>query len=136
MQTTHTTPAASRGAQIAGWIASGLAIAFLVFDTVVKVIQSPMAVEPTVGLGYRAERVLVIGLIELVCLALYAFPRTAVLGAVLLTGYLGGAVAINLRAETPMFNIVFPFLIGAFVWAGVLLREQRLRALVPFRGDR
>jgi hypothetical protein len=127
------TTTASRGALIAGWVASGLAIAFLVFDTVVKVIQSPLAVEPTVGLGFRPERVLVIGLIQLVCLALYAFPRTAVLGALLLTGFLGGAVAINLRAEMPTFNIVFPFLIGALVWAGVLLREPRLRALVPFR---
>jgi hypothetical protein len=68
---------------------------------------------------------------ELICLALYAFPRTAVFGAVLLTGYLGGAVATNLRADTPMFNVAFPFIIGAFVWAGMLLRERRLLALLP-----
>ena len=129
----NTSLTASKGALWSGRVLSGLAIAFLVFDCIVKLMQSPMAIEPTVQLGYRAEHVFVIGAIELVCLVLYAFPRTAVLGAMLLTGYLGGAVATNLRAGTPAFNIVFPFIIGAMVWGGLLLREKRLLALMPIR---
>jgi DoxX-like family len=77
--------------------------------------------------------VLMIGLIELVCLALYILPRTAVLGAILLTGFLGGAFAINLRAGMPTFNQIFPFIIGALMWGGLYLRERRLGALLPVR---
>jgi hypothetical protein len=130
---TTLTPETPRGALWAGRILSALAIAFLVFDATVKLIQSPAAVEPTVALGFRATQLLTIGAIELVCLALYAFPRTAVLGALLLTGYLGGAVAINLRAEMPTFNLIFPFILGALIWGGLLLRERRLLALIPIR---
>jgi hypothetical protein len=103
---------------------------------VVKVIQSPLAVEPTTALGFTANLVLPLGMIELICLVLYAIPRTAVLGALLLTGYLGGAVAINLRAGTPVFNIIFPFIIGALIWGGLYLRERRLHSLLPLRSDR
>ena len=117
------------------YILSGLAILFLIFDSAVKVIQSPLAVEPTTGLGYAANLVMIIGLIELACLILYAIPYTSVLGAVLLTGYLGGAVASNLRADMPTFNIIFPFIIAGLVWGGLYLREQRLRQLLPFRSN-
>ena len=123
----------SKAALLAGRILTGLTIAFLLFDVVVKVMQRPEAVEPTTALGFAAGSVLTIGLIELICLLLHVFPRTAVLGAVLMTGFLGGAFAINMRAGMPMFNQIFPFIIGAMMWAGLYLRERRLAALLPLR---
>lgn len=74
-----------------------------------------------------------IGLIQLACLAVYVIPRSAILGAILLTGYLGGAVATHLRAGSPLFSLVFPLIIGALVWGGLLLRDARLRALLVGR---
>lgn len=123
----------SKPALLAGRILTGFTIAFLLFDVVVKILQRPEAVEPTAALGFSAGSVLTIGLIELICLALYVFPRTAVLGAVLMTGFLGGAFAINMRAGMPIFNQVFPFIIGALMWGGLYLRERRLGALLPLR---
>jgi hypothetical protein len=120
----------TRTAIWSGRIVSWLAILFLLFDTVIKVLNLAPAVEATTQLGYAAELVAVIGLIELACLTLYAFPRTAILGAILLTGYLGGATATHVRAGSPLFSLVFPLLIGAMVWAGLLLRDARLRALL------
>lgn len=117
----------------AGIIISALAILFLAFDSAVKIIQSPLAVAPTIELGYAANLVMPIGLIELACLILYVIPRTSVLGAILFTGYLGGAVTTNLRAGMPAFNIIFPFIIGALIWGGLYLRDHRLRTLVPLR---
>jgi hypothetical protein len=114
----------------AGRISSALAILFLLFDSVIKVLNLPPAVEATTQLGYPAGLVVVIGMVELACLAVYSFPRSALLGAILLTGHLGGAVATHLRAESPLFSLVFPLLIGALVWGGLLLRDARLRALV------
>src|SRR3954469_22844045 len=85
----------------AGRIISALAVLFLIFDSVIKVLKLAPAVEATTQLGYPASLVVTIGILELPCLAVYVFPRTAVLGAILLTGYLGGAIATNLRAGTP-----------------------------------
>ncbi len=85
-------------------------------------------VEATTLLGYPASLVLVIGVIEILCLAVYVIPRTALLGAVLLTGYLGGAVASQVRAGVGLFPIVFPLIMGALIWGGLLLRDDRLRA--------
>jgi hypothetical protein len=120
----------TRTAIWSGRIVSWLAILFLLFDTVIKVLNLAPAVEATTQLGYAAELVAVIGLIELACLTLYTFLRTAILGAILLTGYLGGATATHVRAGSPLFSLVFPLLIGAMVWAGLLLRDARLRALL------
>lgn len=114
----------------AGRALSAFAIVFLAFDTVIKVLNLPPAVEATTQLGYPAELVATIGLIQLVCLAAYTLPRTTVLGAVLLTGYLGGALATQLRVEAPLFSLVFPLLIGALVWGGLLLRNKELRDLL------
>jgi hypothetical protein len=117
-----------------GRILSGLAIAFLLFDTIIKVLKLPVAVDGTVQLGYPANTVFGIGVIELICLALYAFPRTTVLGAILLTGYLGGAVATHVRIGSPLFShVLFPIYVAALIWGGIYLREWRLRALVPLR---
>lgn len=118
----------------AGRIISALAILFLIFDGVIKVIQHPEAVEPTMQLGYPAGLVIGIGLIELVCLAVYVIPQTSILGAILLTGYLGGAVATQVRAGSNLFSVVFPVIIGALIWGGLWLRDDRLRALIPLRG--
>ncbi|MEO7909563.1 MAG: DoxX family protein [Roseiflexaceae bacterium] len=115
----------------AGRIISALAVLFLIFDSVIKVVKMAPAVESTIQLGYPESLVITIGVLELACLAVYVFPRTAVLGAILLTGYLGGAIATNLRAGTPTFNVVFPVIIGALIWGGLFLREARLRMLVP-----
>lgn len=118
----------------AGRIMSALALLFLLFDTVIKVLNLPPAVEATTQLGYSASLVVGLGLIELACLAVYAIPRTALLGAILLTGYLGGAVATHVRAGSPLFSMLFPLIIGALIWGGLYLREPRLRALVFLRG--
>lgn len=117
----------------AGHITSGLAVAFLIFDSVIKVVNTSQAVEATTQLGYPAGVVVGLGLLELVCLVIYVVPRTAVLGAILLAGYLGGAIATQVHAESPLFNLVFPAIIGAMLWGGLFLREPRLRALLPFR---
>ena len=114
----------------AGRTLSAIAILYLGFDTMIKLLNLPPAVEATTQLGYRASLVVPIGVIELVCLALYCIPRTAVLGALLLTGYLGGAIATHVRAESGMFPVVFPLIIGVLIWAGLFLRDERLRALM------
>jgi hypothetical protein len=113
-----------------GRVASAFAILFLLMDGGVKVFQLAAATDSSVALGLRADLTLAIGLLELACLAIYAFPHTATPGAVLLTGYLGGAIAIQLRADAPAFNIIFPLIIGAFVWGGLVLRDARLRACI------
>ena len=111
-----------------GRIISALVILFMAFDSIIKVLQLAPAVEATTLLGYPASLVLMIGVIEIVCLAVYVIPRTALLGAVLLTGYLGGAVASQVRAGVGLFPIVFPLIMGALIWGGLLLRDDRLRA--------
>jgi hypothetical protein len=117
-----------------GRIMSALAVVFLLFDTVIKVMKLPVAVEGTVKLGYPESVIVGIGTIELLCLALYVIPRTAVTGAILFTGYLGGAIATHVRIGSPLFShTLFPIYVAALIWGGLLLRENRLRALVPFR---
>ena len=111
-----------------GRIISTLVILFMAFDSIIKVLQLAPAMEATTLLGYPTSLVLMIGVIELLCLAVYVIPRTALLGAVLLTGYLGGAVASQVRAGVGLFPIVFPFIMGALIWGGLLLRDDRLRA--------
>jgi hypothetical protein len=87
-----------------------------------------------VELGYPADSILTFGLVELACVALYMIPRTAVLGAVLLTGYLGGAIATHVRVGNPLFShVLFPTYVAALIWGGLYLRDARLRAVLPFR---
>jgi len=131
MQSSTQTAPVSGSKMWAGRIVTGMTVLFLLFDTVVKVLRLPVAVEGTVRLGYPARLVVAIGLAELICLATYLYPRTAVLGAILLTGYLGGATATQVRVENPWFG--FPILISALAWAGLFLRNDRLRALVPIQ---
>lgn len=117
----------------AGRIMGALAILFLIFDGVVKVMQMPQAVEPTMKFGYAASMLLTLGVIELACLVLYIIPRTAVFGAILMTGYLGGAIATQMRMGAEPFSIVFPIIIGALIWGALFLRDSQLRTLVPVR---
>ncbi len=124
---THTAPVV-RTTLWTGRIISTLVILFMAFDSIIKVLQLAPAVEATTLLGYPTSLVLMIGVIEILCLAVYVIPRTALLGAVLLTGYLGGAVASQVRAGVGLFPIVFPLLMGALIWGGLLLRDDRLRA--------
>src|SRR5215813_6325582 len=112
-----------------GRVITFFTVAFLLFDTVVKVLNLPVAVEGTVRLGYPPTLVLYIGIVELACLGTYLYPRTAVVGAILLTGYLGGATATQVRVEDPWF--IFPVVVGVLVWAGLFLRNGRLRPLFP-----
>ena len=133
MVTTAKTTSGSKAVAWSGYALSGLAILFLLFDTVIKIVQAAPAVESNVQLGYPAAYVALFGVAELICLALYAFPRTAVLGAVLLTGWFGGAMATHVRAGSPAFSVIFPILIGLMVWGGLFLRDARLRQIFPFR---
>ena len=113
---------------------TGIAILFLLFDSLGKLVLVPQVVEGSVQLGYPESTVRVIGTILLICVMLYAVPRTSVLGAILLTGYLGGAVATHFRVGSPLLtHTLFPIYLGALIWGGLLLREDRLRSLVPLR---
>ena len=117
-----------------GRIVSGLAVLFLAWDAVIKLLSIVPVLESFAQLGYSPSIAVGIGLLELTCLAVYLFPRTAVLGAVLLTGYLGGAIATHVRVGNPLFShVLFPTYVGLFVWGGLFLREPRLRALLPLR---
>lgn len=118
----------------AGYIISGLPILFLLVDAIAKLFKPEAVVKGTLDLGYPESTIIPIGLILLVSTIRYAVPRTSVIGAILLTGYLGGAVATHVRVGSPLFtHILFPVYLGAFVWLGLYLRDTRLRALVPFR---
>ena len=117
-----------------GRILSGLMIAFLLVDAIMKVMKARVAVEGSIQLGYPESVVFGIGAILLVSTALYAIPRTSVLGAILLTGYLGGAIATHVRVGSPLFGYtLFPIYVGVVLWAGLYLRDARLRALIPLR---
>jgi len=128
-------PELSKGRLWTGRILSGLMVAFLLFDAVGKFAKPQPVVDAFTSLGIPVSAAFGIGALCLLCTILYAIPRTSVIGAVLLTGYLGGAVSIHVRAENPAFPVVFPVIIGIFVWVGIFLREPRLADLVPLRKD-
>ncbi len=125
--------AISNGRLWAGRIISGLVVLFLLFDGITKLMKVAPVLEASAHLGYPVSTIVGIGITALVCTVVYAIPQTSVLGAILLTGYLGGAVASNVRIANPMFNTLFPIVFAALVWAGIFLREDRLRALIPLR---
>jgi DoxX-like family len=114
-----------------GRVLSGLAVAFFLMDGAMKLWKPAVVVEATRQLGYPESDILGIGVLLLTCTALYIFPRTSILGAILLTGYLGGAVASQLRAGNGWFNVVFPVIFGALIWSGLWLRDIRVRNLLP-----
>jgi hypothetical protein len=119
---------------IAGWVVSGLVGAFLAMSASFKFFTPDIVRETMGGLGWPAHHDLMIGIIETVCVVLYLVPRTAVLGAILETALLGGAIATNVRVDNPLFSHeLFGVYLGAMVWAGLWLRDARVRALLPLR---
>lgn len=122
--------------QITGYVMSGLVIAFMVLDGGMKLVPFDVVIKSTVELGYPPSPGLMrgLGIIALTCTALYAWPRTAVLGAILLTAYMGGAVASQLRVGNPLFShMLFGVYLAVFVWGGLYLRDARVRELLPLR---
>ena len=121
-------PATSSRARWAGRVLTALAVLFLLFDTTIKLLGAKEAVDGTVQLGWQAHHLPILGAIEIVCLVLYLVPRTAPLGAVLWTGYLGGAIATHLRLDNPLFShVLFPVYVAALIWGGLYLRDARVR---------
>lgn len=115
----------------AGRIMSALPMLFLLFDGVMKVVKPPSVVEGTVQLGYPESVIVGLGIVLIACTVIYVIPRTAILGAILLTGYLGGATATHVRVESLWF--LFPVLVAVLLWGGLYLRDDRLRALIPLQ---
>jgi hypothetical protein len=130
----YTQPASvAKGMLWAGCIISALPSLFLLMDGVMKLLKPAIVVETTVQLGYPQSVILGLGFVLLGCTVLYLIPRTAVLGAILLTGYLGGAVATHVRVSAGLLEILFPVIFGALLWGGLFLRDERLRELIPLR---
>ena len=126
-------PRVTTRARRIGIVVTALPVLFLMVDAMVKVVGAAAASEATAQLGWSEPLLLPLGVLELVCLSLYLLPQTAVLGAILWTGYLGGAVATHVRVGNPMFShVMFPVYVGALLWLGLWLRDARLRVLLPF----
>src|SRR6267378_3626093 len=123
----------SKKALWVGRIISALPALFLLFDGAMKLVKPAPVVEATVRLGYSETVILPLGIVLIACTLLYLIPRTAILGAILLTGYLGGAVATHVRVGEGLFPVLFPVIMGILIWGGLWFRDDRLRALIPFR---
>ena len=119
----------NKGSLWAGRIISILPALFMLVDGVMKLVKPRVVVEATVNLGYPESVIVGLGVVLVACTILYLIPRTAVLGAILLTGYLGGAVATHVRVGGPLFSIIFPVIFGAMLWGGLYLRDERVRSL-------
>jgi hypothetical protein len=134
MQTATETIAVSNRSVLAGRIFSGLAAAFLLFDGVMKLFAPPVVREAFVRLGYPETKILGIGVLLIVCTIIYLIPHASIFGAILLTGYLGGAISTHVRVSDPLFShVLFPAYIALLLWVGLYLREPRLRALIPLK---
>jgi hypothetical protein len=119
-----------------GRILSALPVLFLLMDGMMKLVKPEPVVKATIELGYPESAIMVLGTILLVCVILYVVPRTAVLGAILLTGYFGGAIATQMRVGNPLFShILFPVYLAVLIWGGLFLRDPRQRALIPMRRE-
>ena len=126
----------SKPARWTGRVLSGLVIVFLLFDGAIKLVPWPIVTETMDKMGYGSSETLArsLGIITIVCTLLYAVPPTSILGAILLTGYLGGAIASHVRIDSPLFtHTLFGLYLGLMVWGGLYLRDGNLRALIPFR---
>jgi hypothetical protein len=124
------TSVSNKGSLWAGRIITALPVLFLLVDGVMKLVKPAAVVEATVKLGYPESVIVGLGVVLVACTILYLIPRTAVLGAILLTGYLGGAVATHVRVGGPVFPIIFPVILGAMLWGGLYLRDERIRSLM------
>lgn len=127
----------SKGRMWAGWIITGLISAFMLLDAAMKLAKPKPVIDAFARTGWPTELSVTLGVILLVSTALYLIPRTEILGAILLTGYLGGAVATNLRLENPLFsNTLFPVYFGVLVWGALWLRDRKIQELIPMRKER
>ena len=134
MQTVVQAAPVSNKAIWAGRIMSGLVILFLLFDGGIKLVPLDVVVRASEPLGIPVDFARTLGIITILCTLLYAFPRTAVLGAILLTGYLGGAIWTHMRVGSPLFtHTLFGVFLGLLIWGGLYLRDAKLRALMPWR---
>lgn len=124
------TPAVGRGLWWTGFVLSLLTVLFMLFSAAGKFLKPEGIEEAVLPLGWRMDQLTMLGIVEVACVILYAIPQTAVLGAVLLTAYLGGATATHVRIGEPYF---FPVIVGVFAWVGLYLREPRLWPLAPLR---
>lgn len=116
-----------------GWVLSILPSLFLLFGGVMDLLKPPFVVKGTTDMGYPETVITGLGIVVLICTVLYLIPRTSVLGAILLTGYLGGAVATHVRVSAPAGVVAFPVIFGVIIWGGIFLRDERVRALIPWR---
>jgi hypothetical protein len=132
METVKSTNTPSKTSLWIGWIISGLCILFLLFDAIMKIIKEEHSIKGSVQLGWPEHAIQSIGIVLLICTILYLIPKTSILGAVLLTGYLGGAIAIMIRAEQPLY---FALVFGLLVWLGLYLRDKKLHAILPLRKE-
>ncbi len=126
----------SKPARITGRVMSGVVVLFLLFDGAIKLVPLPVVTETLDKMGWGASDTLArsLGIITIVCTLLYSVPPTSILGAILLTGYLGGAIASHVRIDSPLFShTLFGVYLGLMVWGGLYLRDGNLRALLPFR---
>ena len=120
----------------AGIVISAIPTLFLLMDAVGKLVKPEPVVTGTVELGYPETVIVPLGITLLICTVLYAIPMTSILGAILLTGYLGGAVATHVRVGNPVFtHMLFPVYLGIMIWLGLYLRDVRLRSLIPLRSN-
>ena len=136
MPTIAETAPVSKPALWLGRVLSGLVVLFLLFDGAIKLVPWPIVTETMDRIGYGSSETLArsLGFITIVCTILYAIPPTSIIGAILLTGYLGGAMASHVRIGSPLFShMLFGFYLGLMVWGGLRLRDRSLRALIPFR---
>jgi hypothetical protein len=129
---TTTTPSAT--ARKLGYVLSGLFVVFMLFDGIIHILNLQTVKDASAELGLPDSLALTAGVVQLICLALYVIPRTSILGAILLTGYLGGAVLTNLRAEQPLLSTtLFAVYTGIVMWAGLYLRDEKVREIIPLR---
>ncbi len=138
METTNvhqTKKTTGKGALWTGRVITVLCVLFLLVDGGMKVVKSVASMEGSVQLGWPESAVQPIGIVLVICTLLYIIPRTSILGAILLTGYLGGATSVMVRAMQPGHPYFFPVAFSVLVWAGLFLRDDRLRTLIPFRKE-
>jgi hypothetical protein len=127
----------SKAARRTGYVLSGLVILFLLFDAGIKLAPLDIVTQSSTELGLPTDAAFarMLAILMLIGVALYAVPRTSVLGAIVLTGYMGGAIATHLRIGSPLFtHVLFGFYLGVLIWGGLYLRDERVRRLIPFRG--
>src|SRR6478609_3287082 len=124
-----------KGALWTGRIISGIITLFLLVDALMKVVESKVAMDGSGQLGWPEQAVQAIGIVLLLATILYVIPRTSILGAIILTGYLGGAASVMVRAMQPGHPYLFPVVFGVLVWAGLFLRDEKIRALIPLRKE-